>query len=152
MVHDERTGPVALGEYAHTVGTGASYHAGPNESTVAATLAKRLAQEHSGFVASYLEKLDEFFQQWLRGTTRPTLTPTAFFRQVPPRLAIRSINADQLEIAWPKNTVRFVLEQSKDLTGASWTTVSLTPAVLKGQAKVILAQPDGNQFYRLRNE
>lgn len=115
-------------------------------------LAKRLAEEHSGFVASHLAKLDEFFQQWLRGTTRPTLTPTAFFRQVPPRLAIRSLDANQLEIGWPTNSVRFVLEQSKDLTSTSWTPVSLPPAVVNGQAKVVLARPDGNQFYRLRSE
>lgn len=97
-------------------------------------------------------KLDEFFQQWLHGTIRPTLTPTAFFRQVPPRLAIRSINGGNWNIAWPTNTIRFVLEQSTDLTRALWSPVSLPPTVLNGQAKVVVALPDGNQFYRMRSE
>jgi len=115
-------------------------------------LAKRVAQEHSGFVESYLAKLDEFFQQWLRGTRRPALTPAAFFRQVPPRLAIRSISPAQVEIAWPTNLLQFHLEVSDDLNGASWTRVSSPPTVVAGQAKVALDRPTSHQFYRLQTE
>lgn len=115
-------------------------------------LAKRVAEERAGFAPSYLAKLDEFFNQWLLGTTRPTLTPAAFFRQVPPRLAIRPIDATQVEIAWPTNVVRFVLEQSGGLAGAPWTPVASSPTVVNGRAKVVLAPPGGSQFYRLRTE
>lgn len=116
------------------------------------TLAKRVAQEHSGFVESWLAKLDEFFQQWLHGTKAPTLSPAGFFRQVPPRLAIRSINPAQVEIAWPTNLVQFHLEVSDDLNGPSWTRVSLPPAVVGSQAKVTLDRPATHQFYRLQSE
>src|SRR5262249_13231993 len=44
-------------EYAYSTITGAEF----------IELAKRLAQERSGFEASYLAQLDTFFQQWLYG-------------------------------------------------------------------------------------
>ena len=43
-------------------------------------LAKRIAAEKAGFVGSNLTKLDAYFQQWLFGTVKPTLTPTTFFQ------------------------------------------------------------------------
>ena len=43
-------------------------------------LAKRIAQEKAGFEASNLAKLEQFFQQWLYGTVKPTLNPTSFFQ------------------------------------------------------------------------
>ncbi|HEX6022766.1 MAG TPA: M1 family aminopeptidase, partial [Solirubrobacter sp.] len=43
-------------------------------------LAKRIAQERSGFTGSNLTKLDTFFQQWIYGVGKPTMTPTTFFR------------------------------------------------------------------------
>jgi hypothetical protein len=42
--------------------------------------AKLMAQEKGGFEASNLAKLDQFFQQWLFGTVKPTLNPTTFFQ------------------------------------------------------------------------
>ena len=35
--------------------------------------------EQAGFEASNLTKLDMFFEQWLYGTVKPTMTPTTFF-------------------------------------------------------------------------
>ena len=43
-------------------------------------LAKRIATERAGFTGSNVTKLDEYFQQWLRGTVKPTLNPTTFFQ------------------------------------------------------------------------
>jgi aminopeptidase N len=42
-------------------------------------LAKRIAQERAGFTGSNLTKLDTFFQQWIFGVGKPTMTPTTFF-------------------------------------------------------------------------
>ena len=84
-------------------------------------LATRLAQERSGFEVSYLAKLDEFFQQWLYGVGKPTLIPTTFFLDLPPRLALRFISASQLEIVWPPTSDQFLLEETDDLRSTSWT-------------------------------
>jgi hypothetical protein len=43
------------------------------------TLAKRVAAEKAGFEASNLGKLDTFFDQWLNGVVKPTLTHRNFF-------------------------------------------------------------------------
>jgi hypothetical protein len=43
-------------------------------------LAKQIAAEKAGFTGSNLTKLDDYFQQWLYGTVKPTLNPTTFFR------------------------------------------------------------------------
>ena len=61
-------------------------------------LAKRIAAERSGFEASNLAKLDQYFQQWLFTAGKPTLTPANFFLStsvpgdvsgtVPPTLAL----------------------------------------------------------------
>jgi aminopeptidase N len=115
-------------------------------------LAKRFARERSGFVDSYLAQLDAFFEQWLRGRTRPTLTPTAFFQDLDPRLALRQIGGDELEIAWRQSNAQFVLEQSDHLIGASWIPVSSPLTLTDGEVKVALGRPAGNRFYRLRKE
>ena len=43
-------------------------------------LAKRIAQERSGFTGSNLTKLDTFFGQWIYLAGKPTMTPTTFFQ------------------------------------------------------------------------
>jgi hypothetical protein len=42
-------------------------------------LAKRIAAEKAGFAPARVDRLDEYFQQWLYGTTRPTINPANFF-------------------------------------------------------------------------
>jgi aminopeptidase N len=42
-------------------------------------LTKRIAREKSGFEASNLAKLDEYFQQWLYRPGKPAMTPAVFF-------------------------------------------------------------------------
>ena len=113
-------------------------------------LAKRVAQENSGFVGPYLTKLDEFFQQWLYGVGRPTLTPTTFFLDLPPRLTIRLLSASQLEITWPSTSAMFSLEESDDLSGTLWNPVPSPQVVTSGETKVTLVPPSGHRFYRLR--
>jgi aminopeptidase N len=36
------------------------------------------AKQHSGLSAAQLPRLDDYFQQWLYGTTKPTITPDNF--------------------------------------------------------------------------
>jgi hypothetical protein len=57
-------------QYEHSVITGDQFVA----------LAKQIAAEKAGFTGSNLTKLDDYFQQWLYGTVKPTLNPTTFFR------------------------------------------------------------------------
>ena len=57
-------------EHAHSTITGDQFVA----------LAKRIAAEKAGFAGSNLTKLDIYFQQWLYGTVKPTMTPTTFFQ------------------------------------------------------------------------
>jgi aminopeptidase N len=42
-------------------------------------LAKRIAQEKAAFTQPALDKLDAFFEQWLYGTVKPTITGQNFF-------------------------------------------------------------------------
>jgi hypothetical protein len=126
-------------EHAYSTITGAQFIA----------LAKRLAQERSGFEASHLARLDEFFQQWLFGVGKPTITPTTFLLDLPPRLAIRLLSASQLEITWRSTSV-FSLEESDDLSGTVWNPVQLPQVVINGETKVTLVPSSGNHFYRLR--
>ena len=42
-------------------------------------LAKRIAAEKAGFVPARVDRLDAYFQQWLYGSTKPTITPATFF-------------------------------------------------------------------------
>ena len=52
-----------------------------NPSVQATTIAEfiALAKQKSGFSGANLTKLDTFFQQWLDGTTQPTITGANFF-------------------------------------------------------------------------
>lgn len=37
-----------------------------------------MAKETSGFTGAKLELLDDYFQQWLYGETKPTIVPASF--------------------------------------------------------------------------
>ena len=126
-------------EHGHSTISGADFIA----------LAERLAQEGSGFDAPYLAKLDQFFQQWLYGVGKPTIIPTTFFLDLPPRLAIRLPGAGQMEITWPVTSNSFSLENTDDLTSPSWTPVPSPQTATNGMIKVSLAPPPGHHFYRL---
>src|SRR5688572_22794078 len=129
-------------EYAYSSISGAQFIA----------LARRVAQERSGFATSYLARLDEFFQQWLSGIVRPALTPATFFQGLPPRLVIRLLGAGELEIIWRSTGEEFFLEESDDLSRPSWTRVLSSPTVTNDQRRVSLVPPTDNRFYRLKRD
>jgi aminopeptidase N len=56
-----------------------TYRHGNADTAEFIALAKQIAAEKGGFVQANLDKLDTYFQQWLFGTTKPTLNPTTFF-------------------------------------------------------------------------
>ena len=57
-----------------------NYRYGNADEAAFIALNKQVAAEKSGFEASNLAKLDLYFQQWLHGVGKPTLTPTTFFQ------------------------------------------------------------------------
>jgi aminopeptidase N len=57
-----------------------NYRHGNADTAAFRALAAQVAADKAGFEASNLSKLDTYFQQWLFGTTKPTLNPTSFFQ------------------------------------------------------------------------
>jgi aminopeptidase N len=57
-----------------------NYRYGNADTAAFIALTKQVAAEKGGFVAANLDKLDQYFQQWLFGTVKPTLNPTTFFQ------------------------------------------------------------------------
>lgn len=143
-------GDSAFVAFQHALVTEYAYSSISGEQFIA--LAKRVAQASSGFRGAHLSVLDEFFQQWLHGAVKPGLTPETFFQELPPPIAVRLTSASELEMAWPAAAVGYSLEVSHDLSGVSWTPVTSLPTVTDGEAKVTLARPQGDRFYRLRGD
>ncbi|WP_053227161.1 M1 family metallopeptidase [Solirubrobacter soli] len=57
-----------------------TYRHGNADTAAFIAMTKQIAAEKAGFVQANLSKLDTYFQQWLFGTVKPTLTPTTFFQ------------------------------------------------------------------------
>ena len=57
-------------EYAYSTITGDQFKA----------LARRIAAEKAGFESSNLDKLDQYWKQWISTPGKPSLTPTTFFQ------------------------------------------------------------------------
>jgi aminopeptidase N len=57
-----------------------TYRHGNGDTATFIALTKQVAAEKAGFVAANVNKLDPYFEQWLSGTVKPTLTPTTFFQ------------------------------------------------------------------------
>jgi aminopeptidase N len=57
-----------------------NYRYGNADTAAFIALAKQVAAEKGGFVPANVAKLDKYFQEWLFGTTKPTLNPTTFFQ------------------------------------------------------------------------
>lgn len=71
--------------------------------------------------------------------------------QLVPELQIAPIGTNVL-LSWPVTTKQFALQQSPDVTGTNWTTVT-NAVVLQGQQyQVELPVSPGQAFYRLEQE
>jgi hypothetical protein len=68
---------------------------------------------------------------------------------LPPRLEVAVTPAGTVVLTWPNPTPGFVLQQKAGLGAADWTSVTNPPVAEGDTLRVILAEPDNHQFYRL---
>lgn len=67
---------------------------------------------------------------------------------VQPQLGVSGGGNNGLAFAWPAQGT-FVLQQSSNLSGGNWITVTNVPAITAGNAQVNLSPPSADMFYRL---
>ncbi len=53
-------------------------------------------------------------------------------------------------ISWPGSFTNFILQQNNDLTTTNWVNVANPVSGIDGQNQVIISQPAGSGFYRLK--
>jgi hypothetical protein len=67
-----KVGPTAFDDFARGLQTQFAH------SNIDAPQFIAFAEQSSGFTGAQLTRLDDYFQQWLYGTTKPTITPATF--------------------------------------------------------------------------
>jgi hypothetical protein len=67
-----------------------------------------------------------------------------------PLLTIRFTQANTVIVAWPAPSTGFELEQALNLNTPNWSNVPTPPMTVGAEKQVILPNPLGNRFYRLR--
>jgi hypothetical protein len=82
------------------------------------------------------------------------LTPTTFFLDLPPRLAIRllGVSVSEVELFWSPASIGWSLEESNDLGSGLWIPVLSLPVVANGETTVTLERQPASHFYRLRRD
>lgn len=60
------------------------------------------------------------------------------------------LSGNNFILSWPTNATGFTLEYAASLSAASWTTNSLSPAVVSGRYTVTNPITSGTKFYRLK--
>jgi aminopeptidase N len=105
-------------------------------------LAKQIAQDKAGFEASNLAKLDQFFQQWLWTSGKPTLTPTTFFRStsVPADVSATVPATLSLTLGGPASFGAFTPAVARDYNASIAADVLSTG----GDAALSVTDPAGN--------
>jgi hypothetical protein len=68
---------------------------------------------------------------------------------LPPRLTVALASTNTVVLSWPNPTPGFVLQQNATFSAAHWTTVTNPPVVVGDALQIIIANPPGDQFYRL---
>jgi aminopeptidase N len=127
-----------------------NYRYGNADTAAFIALAKQIAADKSGFESSNLSKLDAYFQQWLFGTTKPTLNPTSFFQSttVPDVPIGGSVPATlSLTLDGPISFGAFVPGKA-DTYKASTTATVISTA---GDAALSVTDPSSNATGRLVN-
>jgi hypothetical protein len=112
-------------------------------------LAKLIAQEKAAFTAPALAKLDTFFQQWLYGTVKPTITGANFFvKATAPADVTGSVPGTlSLSLGNAVNLGTFIPGVPADYTGSTAATVTSTA----GEASLTVVDPSLNAPGRLVN-
>jgi hypothetical protein len=127
-----------------------NYRYGNADTAAFIALAKQVAADKSGFEASNLGKLDAYFQQWLFGTTKPTLNPTSFFGSttVPGVSVGGSVPATlSLSLGAPIGFGAFAPGAAQSYSASTTANVISTA----GDATLSVADPSSNATGRLVN-
>jgi hypothetical protein len=67
-----------------------------------------------------------------------------------PQLSIANNGGNNVLISWPVTPATFTLQQSVDISGANWMNVTNSPNVVGNRYQMMLPQPGGSTFYRLK--
>src|SRR5437867_8804162 len=67
-----------------------------------------------------------------------------------PLLRVELTGTNTVLIVCPAPSGGFALQQNSDLNTVSWTGVTNVPVVVGGEDQLIISQPDGSRFYRLK--
>jgi hypothetical protein len=67
-----------------------------------------------------------------------------------PLLSLCVTGTNTVIVSWPSPSTGFVLQQNRDGTGAQWTDVGLAQADNGTTKSVVIRQPMGNLFFRLK--
>ena len=112
-------------------------------------LAKQIAQEKAAFTAPAIAKLDTFFQQWLYGTVKPTITGANFFVKVSaPGDVTGNVPATlALSLGNPADLGTFLPGVPGDYTGS--TTANVISSA--GEASLTVVDTSSNAPGRLVN-
>jgi aminopeptidase N len=112
-------------------------------------VAKRAARDHGGFIGSNLDKLEEYFDQWLNGTVRPALNPTTFFQSTSNTGTVTgSVPATlSLTLGAPASFGAFIPGSARDYTASTQANVVSTA----GDAALSVADPSANNTGKLVN-
>jgi hypothetical protein len=106
------------------------------------------------------------FSNWtLGGASAGTNNPVTFdaladyafvanFAAVPPPVTPPNLlllrEANILFVTWPESATGWVLQESPDISPASWVDSALTVTTNGGQKQVSITNPAGNRFFRLK--
>jgi hypothetical protein len=112
-------------------------------------LAKTIAADRAGFTGSNLTKLDDYFQQWLYGTVKPTLNPTTFFESssTPGDVSGTVPATLSLTMGAPASFGPFTPGVARDYTASTSANVVSTA----GDAALSVADPSPNNTGKLVN-
>lgn len=67
----------------------------------------------------------------------------------PPPLSIAASPTNTLVLTWPAPTIAFAVQQTHDLNGSSWVTLTNAPSVVASKNQVVIPTPGESTFYRL---
>lgn len=67
----------------------------------------------------------------------------------PPLLSITATGTNTLVLSWPAPTIAFALQQTQNLDGSNWVTLTNAPSVVASKNLVVIPTPVLNTFYRL---
>jgi hypothetical protein len=68
-----------------------------------------------------------------------------------PLLRVVLSSTNTVVVAWPAPSISFHLQQNPSVSSTNWTLVTNQSFTVGGENQVIISQPVGNQFYRLKS-